>query len=262
MKDMYSFHATREDLESFYDRAVVAYRRVYDRCGVQSLRVRASGGIFTERISDEFHVETPSGEDTLLRCAKCREGVNTEVADAPHTCSVCGTPYEQVKGIEVGNTFDLDTKYSTAFGFTFTDADGAARPVIMGCYGIGTTRLVGAIAEANHDDRGVIWPASVAPFDVHVVAIPSKDAEASQETFAQAEGVVAQLEGARYDVLYDDRTSVSAGQKFADADLIGIPWRVVVSARSMAAGGVEVKARAGGGPRTVPTADLLSALGR
>lgn len=260
MKDAYSFHASAESLAEFYSRMCEAYRRVYDRCGVASIRVRASGGMFTENISDEFHVETPSGEDKLLRCGACMTGFNAEVAPADHRCPTCGQELIATKGIEVGNTFDLGTKYSDACGLTFTDAEGRTRPVIMGCYGLGVTRLVGAIVEASHDDRGIIWPVSVSPYAVHLVAISGKSNSATESAFATAEVAVERLEASGIDVLYDDRQDASAGEKFADADLTGIPYRAVASERSLAAGGIELKARAGGDPQIVTTDELLRVL--
>ncbi|MFH1098486.1 MAG: aminoacyl--tRNA ligase-related protein [Candidatus Uhrbacteria bacterium] len=260
MKDCYSFHSTREDFVQFYELMLAAYRRVYDRCGVASIRVRASGGVFTENVSDEFHVETPSGEDRLLRCEHCEVGFNEEVAPADRRCSTCGLALTATKGIEVGNTFDLGTKYSDACGLTFTDATGKQQPVIMGCYGIGTTRLVGAIVEAHHDDRGIIWPSNVAPFDVHVAPIIARSDAVTEEVFASAEVIVGQLESSGLSVLYDDRSDIQAGEKLADADLIGIPLRIVVSERSRAAGGIELKARGSDAARMVPDAEALSAV--
>jgi len=260
MKDAYSFHVSTDDLAAFYERMLEAYRKVYERCGVEAIRVRASGGIFTENISDEFHVETPSGEDDLLRCPACRVGYNAEVAPPDRRCPACGVALIATKGIEVGNTFDLGTKYSSACGFTFTGADGKEQPVIMGCYGIGVTRLVGAIVEAHHDDGGIVWPTGVSPFTVHVLAISGKTDDASEEVFAAAEVAVDRLEAAGVEVLYDDRQGVSAGAKFADADLIGVSTRAVVSERSLAAGGIECKARAAAESRIVTTDQLLQAL--
>ncbi|MBI4434269.1 hypothetical protein HY635_00395 [Candidatus Uhrbacteria bacterium] len=260
MKDAYSFHASVEDLAEFYSRMCEAYRKVYTRCGVQSLRVRASGGIFTENISDEFHVETPSGEDLLLRCGACSVGFNVEVAPADRRCPTCGGALVETKGIEVGNTFDLGTKYSDACGLTFTDAEGKVRPVIMGCYGLGVTRLVGAIVEASHDANGIIWPPEVAPHAVHLLAIAGKVNGNAGDAFEAAEVAMGRLETAGIDVLYDDRQDTSAGEKFADADLLGIPHRAIVSTRSLAAGGMELKSRAGGDSRIVTTDELLRVL--
>ncbi|MBI4450023.1 hypothetical protein HY634_03110 [Candidatus Uhrbacteria bacterium] len=260
MKDCYSFHATTADFEQFYSRMLEAYRKVYERCGVAAIRVRASGGMFTQNISDEFHVETPSGEDALLRCAPCGVGYNEEVAPPDRMCPTCGNALVATKGIEVGNTFDLGTKYSDACGLSFTNADGERQPVIMGCYGIGVTRLVGAIVEAHHDARGIVWPASVSPYAVHVLAIPSRSDETTESVFATAEVAVDRLEAAGVEVLYDDRQDMSAGGKFADADLLGVNQRVVVSERSLAAGGMELKARADADGRIVTLEQLLQAL--
>lgn len=260
MKDCYSFHATPADFEQFYSRMLDAYRKVYERCGVASIRVRASGGMFTQNISDEFHVETPSGEDRLLRCVSCGIGYNEEVAPPERTCPTCGSALVATKGIEVGNTFDLGTKYSEACGLRFTDADGVQRLVIMGCYGIGVTRLVGAIVEAHHDACGIIWPASVSPYEVHVLAIPGRANGATESAFAAAEVAVDRLEAAGIEVLYDDRQDASAGEKFADADLMGISQRVIVSERSLAAGGIEIKTRDGASGRIVTLDELLRVL--
>jgi prolyl-tRNA synthetase len=187
-------------------------------------------------------------------------GYNAEVAPPDRRCPTCGATLAETKGIEVGNTFDLGTKYSSACEFKFTDAAGEQRPVLMGCYGIGITRLVGAIVEAHHDERGIVWPAGVSPFAVHVIAIPGKIDETSERVFAAAEVAVDRLETAGVDVLYDDRQAVSAGVKFADADLIGVSKRAVVSERSLAAGGFECGGRAGEEPKIVTTDQLLQAL--
>ncbi|MDO8425783.1 MAG: aminoacyl--tRNA ligase-related protein [bacterium] len=266
MKDCYSFHATREDFLQYYDQMLVAYRRVFERCGLTATRVRASGGDFTENISDEFHVETPSGEDTLRICDACRIGVNVEIAATQQACSTCGGALRETTGIEVGNTFDIDTKYSGAINFTYTDEAGVAQPVIMGCYGIGTTRLVGAIVEAHHDEAGIRWPASVAPLAAHVVVVVPRDAEKRVRVMGAAQDLMSQLSHAGIEALLDDREDTSTGAKFADADLIGIPVRIVVSDRALGEGGVEVKYRdaAEGSvqPRETVVAALVEAKGR
>lgn len=243
MKDAYSFHATREDFESFYARMLSAYRRVYERCGVPALEVRASGGIFTENPSDEFHVETPSGEDRLLRCTPCRRAFNAEIAPPDARCPDCSRALSETKGIEVGNTFDLGTKYADACNLTFTAADGSRQPVIMGCYGIGVTRLVGAIVETHHDARGILWPSTVAPYDVHIIMVRPKDRTQEETVHAAARSFANACVQLGHTVLMDDRPHARVGEQLADADLIGIPYRVVVSERSIALGGVELKAR-------------------
>lgn len=260
MKDCYSFHADHAEFQEFYDRILAVYQHIYERCGLTPIRVHASGGSFTKKFSDEFHVETAAGEDRLLRCATCAVGYNEEVAPADQRCPTCSGPLIESRGIEVGNTFDLETTFADAFDCAFTDAQGAQQRATMGCYGIGTTRLVGAIVEAHHDDRGIIWPAPVSPFDVHVVAISAPQAEESEDVFAAAEQVAQALARQGMDVLLDDRADVHAGAKLADADLIGITERVVVSARSLRAGGVERKSRASATAAVCTSEQLLQAL--
>lgn len=245
MKDMYSFHADQADLDTYYERVKQAYFRVFERCGLKAFLVEAAGGEFTKKRSHEFQVVTPAGEDVIFVCEKCNRAWNSELA--VETCESCGGALHTEKGAEVGNIFDLGTRYSDAFDVKFSDHDGAQKTVVMGCYGIGVSRLVATIAEVHHDDAGLIWPASVAPFDVHLVSL-ARDAD--EESAKLAEQLYRDL-SKQYTVLFDDRDA-RAGEKFADADLIGCPVRIVVSAKSLAAGGVEVK------KRTSPQADILS----
>lgn len=396
MKDMYSFHRTDEDLDQYYDRVAQAYLNVYERCGLKAYMVKAGGGIFTDKYSHEFSVETVAGEDKIIVCKKCDTASNLEVAtgklevpgkkeekelpmkevkverefsiDAsakahgvtndkvlktvvykvgagfvgvcirgdlqvndyklwdmfreevrPATpeelsklglvqgfispigmskveggpkhepavkfiadnsikhvknfvtgankknvdlvnvnegrdfvietfgdfvtvekgfkCNNCDTPFEEVKAVEAGNIFKLGTKYSKNFDLYFTDTDGKRKHVIMGCYGIGTTRLVGTVVEASHDEKGIIWPKTIAPYDVHLVQLGADDA-----IKAAAEKLYKDLQDAGVDVLFDDRDE-SAGKKFADADLIGIPLRIVISNRTLKENSVEWKLR-------------------
>ncbi len=244
MKDMYSFHTNQADLEAFYARALETYVRVFKRCGLDVKVVQASGGIFTEKLTHEFQALTESGEDTLLVCESCSFGQNTEVATLQEgdTCPNGDGKLVKAKGIEVGNIFDLGTKYTDAFGFNFMNEEGKQERVLMGCYGIGTSRLVGAIVEAFNDDKGIVWPKSVAPFQVHVVALKSKDEEKQKLIDTTVSAIESELGAKGVEVLVDDRDK-GAGEKFADADLIGIPLRLVVSEKSLAAGGVEWKER-------------------
>ena len=247
MKDMYSFHTNQEDLEAFYNRTLDAYVKAFARCGLDVKVVQASGGIFTDKMSHEFQALTPSAEDTILACETCSFGQNVEVATMKEgdVCPNGDGKLVKVKGIEVGNIFDLGAKYSDAFGFDFMDEAGKHQRVLMGCYGIGTSRLVGAIVEAYNDERGIIWPKSVAPFQVEIVPLRSKD----EETQSAIDNAVATLEleliGRGVEVLVDDRDK-GAGEKFADADLIGIPLRLVVSEKTLAENSVEWKERVGG----------------
>ncbi len=258
MKDMYSFHTNQEDLTAFYNRALEAYVKAFTRCGLKVKVVQASGGIFTQNVSHEFQALTDAGEDVLIACPNCEFGQNSEVATLKigDACPKCGGTLAQMKGVEVGNIFDLGTKYSDAFGLDFTDEDGTKKRVLMGCYGIGTTRLVGSIVETSNDEKGIIWPKSVAPFQVHLVSLKGKD-EGSEVVLAKAEALYANLKKAGIEVLWDDR-DLSPGAKFGDADLIGIPLRLVISSKSLAVQSIEWKERQGTESRLVPEADILS----
>ncbi len=171
-------------------------------------------------------------------------------------CPTCGSPLRAERGIEVGNIFKLGTRYSDALGALYDDPQGVKRPIVMGSYGIGVGRLLATVAETHHDDAGLIWPASVAPFQVHLVLLPKKAPHAVET----ADRLYAELTAAGFDVLYDDREEPSPGVKFNDADLIGLPLRVTVSARSLEQGGVELKRRDQDARRIVPLAETLSTL--
>ncbi len=259
MKDMYSFHTTQEDLNEFYYRALHAYVKVFSRCGINVKVVQASGGIFTSNVSHEFQSITPAGEDVLIACETCTFGQNAEIATVKEgeACPECGGKLAKTKGIEVGNIFDLGTKYTDAFEFSVNNAEGSSQRLLMGCYGIGTSRLVGAIVETFHDDKGIIWPEAVAPYRVHLVVLPNKKDES---VMAKAEELYVQMQKAGIEVLFDDRDE-SAGKKFADADLIGLPVRVVVSGRTLEKQGVEWKRRSEAEAELVPLDAVMSKLG-
>lgn len=239
MKDMYSFHTTQEDLSAFYQRALKAYVKAYNRCGLQVKVVQASGGVFTQNLSHEFQALTDAGEDVLIACEKCEFGENTEIATKQEgeACPNCGSILIKTKGIEVGNIFDLGTKYSDAFELDFTGEDGNRKRVLMGCYGIGTSRLVGSIVEASHDEKGMIWPKSVAPALVHLVRLGTEP-----ETIEAGDALYEELRAAGISVFYDDRDA-SAGAKFGDADLMGMPLRLTISKRMIAEEAIEWKGR-------------------
>lgn len=234
MKDLYSFHRDEADLDTYYEKVKVAYFKIYQRLGLGKITVLtyASGGSFSP-FSHEFQTITPQGEDTIFLCEKCQVAVNKEIIETQKTCPECGNPdLKEIKGIEVGNIFKLKTKFSTAFGFTFIDDDGKKKIVQMGCYGLGPSRTMGAIVENFYDNKGIIWPKNIAPYQVHLIGLDSL-----------GENLYHSLEKENIEVLFDDRDTVSAGTKFADADLIGIPIRLVVSKKSQAAGGIEFKLR-------------------
>jgi prolyl-tRNA synthetase len=236
MKDMYSFHASQDDFDRFYEIAKKSYFRIYEQCGLVAKATEASGGSFSEKVSYEFMVITDAGEDNILYCGACDYCVNEEISKLAdgESCPKCGKDsLKKAKASEVGNVFDLSQKYSKDFGFTYMAEDGTKKHPIMGCYGIGTTRLMGVIVETLSDERGMVWPEEIAPFKVHLLSL-GKDEE--------AEKIYKELTAAGVEVLFDDRDT-GAGQKFADSDLMGIPYRVVISGKSLAAGGAEVKRR-------------------
>lgn len=254
MKDLYSFHADQADLDNFYEKAIVAYKNVFKRCGIGNLTylTYASGGTFS-KYSHEFQTLTRAGEDLIYICEQCKVAINKEILDdLKSKCPVCGgNILREEKAVEVGNIFKLGTKYTEPFDLFYTDKDGNKKLVIMGCYGIGLTRLMGAVVEVSSDDKGIIWPEAVAPFKVNLISL-NKDAE--------AEKIYKDLRSAGIEVLYDDRSEVSAGEKFADSDLIGCPWRVVVSGKTLAENAVEVKQRSKEKCEIIKINDLIKTL--
>ena len=249
MKDLYSFHATSEDLAKYYqDVMIPAYDAVFKRIGLHALLTEASGGTFS-KFSHEYQVEIENGEDTIYICEQCGLAKNKEIFEPGVACTQCqAINYREAKASEVGNIFKLETKYSSKFNLNYTDNEGQSKPVIMGCYGIGTSRLMGVAVEAFHDDKGIVWPESIAPFQVHLLSLKGGE--------EQAEKIYKELLDSGVEVLYDDR-EVSAGVKFADSDLIGIPVRVVVSAKTLAEQSVEVKKRSSNDFQLVKIAALI-----
>lgn len=245
MKDLYSFHRDEDDMWAYYEKAKQAYLNIFRRCGLNAIVTEASGGAFS-KVSHEFQVATPNGEDTIYVCPVCGYAQNREIGEvkAGDTCPKCQKGImEEVKAIEVGNIFPLKTRFSDAFDFTYTDEKGKKQPVIMGCFGIGPSRVMGSVVEVHADDRGIVWPKSVAPFLVHIVSLRAKDAEVAERIASAAESLHKELEDKGIEVLWDDREGVSPGEKFADADLIGVPLRLVVSEKTLAENSVEWKER-------------------
>lgn len=230
MKDLYSFHTDEDDFQNYYEIMKKTYMQVFKRVGLKAIETEASGGAFSE-FSHEYQVITESGEDEIIYCPGGDFSQNTEICKVTEgkQCDLGHGPLQKAKAIEVGNIFPLGTKFSDAFDLNYKDSEGNEKKVVMGCYGIGVSRLMGTIVEVHNDDKGIVWPESVAPYAVYLVGL--------SET---AEKVYEELEKAGVEVLYDDRDA-SAGQKFADADLLGIPVRLVVSQKT--SGKVEWKNR-------------------
>jgi len=242
MKDLYSFHHNQEELDAYYEAVRKAYERIFERCGIggETYLTYASGGAFS-RYSHEFQTLTEAGEDMIYICDKCRVAINREIiSDLEYKCPECGSSeLREDKAVETGNIFKLGTRFSEPFELNFQDKDGEKKSVIMGCYGIGLQRLMGVIAEIKNDQRGIIWPLEVSPFRVHLVSLGVKNEEVSRKT----DDVYADLIKAGVEVLYDDRVDATVGEKFADSDLIGIPYRVVVSDKTLKENKAEVKRR-------------------
>jgi prolyl-tRNA synthetase len=225
MKDLYSFSKTHEEFSEFYQKAMDSYLRIFSRCGMNDVKItEASGGTFTKKHSHEFNVITPAGEVDLIYCDTCTFAQNIEITKLRegHKCPQCEGKMLANKAVEVGNIFDLGTKFCESFDLRFTDVDSKKKYPFMGCYGIGTTRMLGAVVELNNDKYGIMWPKEIAPYQVVLCDI-SKD----NKPFADL--IYRTLIAEKIDVLYDDRESVSAGEKLKTADLIGVPVRLVIS---------------------------------
>ncbi len=220
MKDLYSFHVDGVDLEKYYAKVAEAYHKIFNRCGLKAIYTLAAGGVFTAENTHEFQVLSDVGEDTIYLCSKCDYAENKEVSKIKNggKCPKCGGQVAEKKSIEVGNIFPLGIKYSEALNLKFRDEKGKENFVVMGSYGIGLGRLMATVVELHNDKRGIIWPESVAPFRVHLLELNG----------ANGKTPYGALQKAGIDVLYDDR-DVSAGEKLVEADLLGIPWRLVVS---------------------------------
>jgi prolyl-tRNA synthetase len=240
MKDMYSFHTCEENLMDYYEEVGKAYHKIFNRCGLKSIYTLAPGGEFTIQKTHEFQVISEAGEDTIYFCSKCQYAENKEVSQLKQgfNCPQCSNPIEQKKSIEVGNIFPLGTKYSQAFDLKFTDEKGNKKFVVMGSYGIGLTRTMGTVVEIHHDSKGIIWPKEISPFQVHLISL-----ETTVKVKKAAEKLYRDLQKIGVEVLYDDRQDKSAGEKFSDADLIGIPLRIVVSEKTLKRNSFELKER-------------------
>lgn len=238
MKDLYSFHTDEAAMFAFYEKMKKVYHKTFERMGLKTIETKAAGGTFS-KFSHEYQVICESGEDEIVYCPGGDYAENMEIATVKERkeCDLGHGPLKRVKTIEVGNIFPLKDKFSKAFNLTYKDKGGRDQFVMMGCYGIGISRAMGAIVEVYHDDRGIIWPKSVAPYQVHLIAISDK-----QEAISEGEDIYKKLQKAEVEVLYDDREDVSVGEKFADCDLIGIPTRLVIS-KKVGKGKTEVKKR-------------------
>ncbi|MFA5967592.1 MAG: aminoacyl--tRNA ligase-related protein [Patescibacteria group bacterium] len=257
MQDAYSFDRDEAGLDAVYQKFIGAYNNIFQRVGVETVMIESSTGAMGGSGAHEFMMITPSGEDKIVICKDCGCAVNAEVlgimkegADEPNvSCKKCGsTNCEFKRGIESGNIFKLGTKYSIPMKLIYTDENNQQKPVVMGSYGIGLERLMASVIEASNDSRGMIWPENIAPFKLHLISIDKNK---------KADAIYEKLVGKGIEVFYDDR-DVSPGEKFADADLIGIPYRATVSRKT--AGKIELKRRTESEVKLVTTAELLKLL--
>lgn len=256
MKDMYSFSSSEEDHANFYKKVREAYKNVFFRIGIGDIThvVFASGGIFS-KFSEEFQTTSDAGEDLIYIDEKTGIGVNKEVLEDSvlRELNLVRENLVEKKSIEVGNIFNLGVKFSKPLGLSYLDEKGDSFPVVMGSYGLGPSRLMGTLVEVLSDEKGIVWPASVAPFKIHLVLLKGKDIKAEK----MADELYKKLQKKGIEVLYDDR-DVRPGEKFADSDLIGIPWRVVVSDKTIEAGKFELKERKTGEVKMIDEAEITA----
>lgn len=232
MKDAYSFHENEADLEKYYSRVIETYRRIFRRCGLEIRLVEAHSGSIGGQKSNEFMILSKSGEDRIFLCGACDFAVNAELTTSLKDCPSCGGNVREEKAIEVGHIFSLGNLYSKKMKANFTDKNGKLKNFIMGCYGIGISRLLATVVEVHHDKNGIIWPENIAPAKVYLIDLES----------SRGSEIYDKMTAAGIEVLFDDR-EVSAGQKFADADLLGLPYRLVISSKTLKENKIEIKQR-------------------
>lgn len=256
MKDLYSFCKDREQHDEFYEQITEAYHKVYERLGIGDITFKtfASGGSFS-KYSHEFQTLSPVGEDTIYVNRAKKIAINKEVYNEQTLADlgVTADEMEELTAVEVGNIFTLGTRFSEAENLYYTDENGERHPVFMGSYGIGPSRLVGLLAEHFADEKGLVWPENVAPYKVNLVPI-------DEESLAVADELYAEMEATGLEVFYDDRKDVRAGEKFADSDLMGMPYRVVVSKKLIEKGEYELVTRATGEVQILTKQQLIDKL--
>lgn len=253
MKDLYSFHIDEKDLDRFYEKVQRAYFNIFSKLDIKDVTylVYASGGSFS-KYSHEFQTVCETGEDKIYLCEKCKIGVNQEIIDEQKACPKCGnTELVIKKSIEVGNIFKLGTRFSDAFNFNYIDSDGKSKKIVMGCYGMGPTRIMGSIVELYHDELGISWPSSIAPYQIHLISL--KQDKITDKVYNE-------LTKKNIDVLYDDRSDISVGQKFVDADLLGMPKRIVISNKTIVNDEAEIKERKSGKIKNIKIKDILKTI--
>lgn len=258
MKDLYSFSTSEKEMREFYEACAQAYLAIFKRVGLGEItyRTAAAGGSFTSGLTDEFQTVSEAGEDTIYIDEQRRLAVNKEVYtdEVINKLGLNKEYLQEKKAIEVGNIFPLGTTYPDALGLTFRDEEGKKRKIHMGSYGIGLGRLMGVIVETLSDEKGIVWPKSVAPFAVHLIEL-----QGNEDVAAEAKELYRALTDSGVEVLWDDR-DVRAGEKFADSELLGIPLRVVVSEKTLTEGAFECTERKGGKTQHLSLSELQTRL--
>jgi prolyl-tRNA synthetase len=257
-KALYSFSKDENEHNEFYEKAKIAYKNIFQKVGIGHLTyiTFASGGTFS-KFSHEFQTVTSAGEDTIYINEETSVAVNQEVFtdEVLKDLNLEKEKLVERKSIEVGNIFSLGTKFSAPFDLKFKNENNEENLVIMGSYGIGLTRLMGTVVEVLSDDKGIIWPESIAPFKIQLLSLGESEA-----VLKEADNVYESLIKAGIEVIFDDRSGMLAGEKFADSDLLGIPYRAVVSERSLKEGGIEIKKRTEEKGKVVLLTELLELL--
>lgn len=264
MKDMYSFHTSQEDLNEYYKIVQKSYFKIFERCGIldHTFLTFASGGSFS-KYSHEFQTVCGAGEDIIHICEKCSIGINKEIIEEQPACPNCdSTELKPEKSIEAGNIFKLGNRFTKAFNAQYTDSDGSKKDIVMGCYGIGLGRLMGTSVELNHDEHGIIWPDEIAPFKVHLILIQGKQSNIKDESKEKADEIYELLQNNNIDVLYDERKDITIGEKFADSDLIGCTWRIIVSGKTVKNKSLEIKKRNSGEIEFIKINDIVKRLSK
>ncbi|MBI1883704.1 MAG: proline--tRNA ligase [Chlamydiae bacterium] len=272
MKDSYSFDTTDEAAQKAYWNMVDAYRAIFKRCGFKFKMVEADTGVMGGSLSHEFMVLADSGEDEILVCSKCDDAFNREWAvsrganasskssepsQKGGVCPKCATPYEILRGIEVGHVFKLGTKYSAILGAHYLNEQGVQNPCVMGCYGIGVSRCLAAFIEQNSNEQGILWNRALAPYEILILPVMMENLTVKES----AENLYHQLKEQNFDCLLDDRGE-RAGVKFKDADLIGFPLQVTLGQKLMDTGQVEIRSRFHSKTELVNLQDAIGVIGR
>jgi len=256
MKDAYSFDADESGLDKNYKAMSNAYKRIFKRCGLNILTTEADPGVMGGNVSHEFMAPAQDGEDLVFVCPKCKSAKPFKEA-GDQSCPKCNVTVEKINTIELGHIFKLGTKYSSALGANFIDAKGQQKPIIMGCYGIGVSRLVSAIIAQSHDKDGIVWPKEISPYQVIILPLDTTD----RKIMAKAVEVYKELEQGGIEVLFDDRDE-RAGVKFKDADLLGISLQIIIGRESLKKNTLELKIRRNQRRMVVTKRKILSEIRR